>query len=561
MRVACVCLVGVLFTLAIAAEEPGYRPGYFDLVTQAQAKSQAGAWTEAAALWEKVAQMNPVRGNNWQELARARKQARDYRKAIAAYTQAVELGYQTPFMAADIARCHAMLGDKEHALEWLDRALALRFADLELLQTDPELASLSDDPSFRKLVGLPDTSKMSREQGWAYDLELLRREVDRKGYSPYRTVSKDAFESAVKKVQDSVAKLTDIQLILEAMKLMRAVGDGHSAVWITANRPEFRTALPVVFYLFAEGVFIVSADAKHADLLGARVLSFGDQDTGAVLRALDALIPRDNEVGTLVTAAAMLRHPVLLHGLGLIPEAQSVPLTLRAMDGSARTVRLTTDSPDLRVRNVLPQGWVFLPERLEPPVPLYVKDRARPYWFEHLPASRTVYFQWNLVRDDPAESLAAFSTRLHAFIRDHDVDKLVIDLRWNNGGNTLLVLPLLHELIASDVNRRGKLFVIVGRRTFSAAQNAATLIERHTQAIFVGEPTGSSPNFVGEEDPVTLPYSKLQINVSDLFWQSSWPYDSRTWIGPEIYVPLTFAAFRANRDPALEAILEYPAEP
>jgi hypothetical protein len=194
-------------------------------------------------------------------------------------------------------------------------------------------------------------------------------------------------------------------------------------------------------------------------------------------------------------------------------------------------------------------------------VPLYVKDRARPYWFEHLPASRTVYFQWNLVRDDPAESLAAFSTRLHAFIRDHDVDKLVIDLRWNNGGNTLLVLPLLHELIASDLNRRGKLFVIVGRRTFSAAQNAATLIERHTQAIFVGEPTGSSPNFVGEEDPVTLPYSKLQINVSDLFWQSSWPYDSRTWIGPEIYVPLTFAAFRANRDPALEAILEYPAEP
>jgi hypothetical protein len=50
----------------------------------------------------------------------------------------------------------------------------------------------------------------------------------------------------------------------------------------------------------------------------------------------------------------------------------------------------------------------------------------------------------------------------------------VVDLRWNGGGNTLLAMPLLHGLIAGrTINRRGRLFVIAGRGTFSAAQNTA----------------------------------------------------------------------------------------
>ncbi|HNC44260.1 MAG TPA: hypothetical protein PLU80_08840, partial [Acidobacteriota bacterium] len=107
---------------------------------------------------------------------------------------------------------------------------------------------------------------------------------------------------------------------------------------------------------------------------------------------------------------------------------------------------------------------------------------------------------------------------------------------------------------AEKISRYGQLFVIVGRRTFSAAQNAATLIERNTSAIFVGEPTGSSPNFIGEEIPFELPYSKLMANVSDLYWQSSWPFDYRTWIAPVLYTPPSFELYRTHRDPALEAI-------
>ena len=60
---------------------------------------------------------------------------------------------------------------------------------------------------------------------------------------------------------------------------------------------------------------------------------------------------------------------------------------------------------------------------------------------------------------------------------------------------------------------------------------------------------------VGETVEFELPYSKTRANVSDLLWQGTWPMDYRVWIAPTIYTPPTFAAFRANRDPVMEAIL------
>jgi hypothetical protein len=54
------------------------------------------------------------------------------------------------------------------------------------------------------------------------------------------------------------------------------------------------------------------------------------------------------------------------------------------------------------------------------------------------------------------------------------------------------------------MNREGGL-LIKGRRTFSAAGNAAVHIERQTNAILVGEPTSAKPNSLGDEVYFTLP--------------------------------------------------------
>jgi hypothetical protein len=534
---------------------------FLAMLARAEAQAQSGQWAEAATLWEQVLNHNPVEGRFWYQLANARYRAGEFRKAIPAYEKAIELGWGIPANAAyTIASAYARLGEKEAALKSLEHAFQLGYRGVENARTDSNLELLRADERYRRIVGLPDVGRMSRDEGWRSDLALLAREVKRVGYPSLLHQRSGAIELAVKNLHDAIPKLSDLQIIVELMKLLRTLGDGHANLFLY-NRPEFQPTLPVQFYFFKEGLFIIAADPKYKHLLGAQVLLVQEQTPEKVVEALDPLISRDNENAIWVQQRApyLMRHLPLLHALGVIPSPAEVSLTLRALDGAEQVVKLATDTSQPNIWNVKPHPtiWVGLPQTLVAPLPLYLKNPATPYWFEHLPDAKLVYFQFNSVRNAPSEPLSDFSARLLKFVNDSDVDGLVIDLRWNNGGNTMLVPPLIQGLVRSDkINRRGKLFVIIGRRTFSAAQNAATFLEQQTNAIFVGEPTGSSPNFVGEEEFFTLPYSKLQANVSELLWQSSWPSDRRTWIAPMLYAPPTFAAYRANRDPALEAILD-----
>jgi hypothetical protein len=272
-----------------------------------------------------------------------------------------------------------------------------------------------------------------------------------------------------------------------------------------------------------------------------------------MLQALDPLISQDNKMWPkFVAPAGPTRNPRLLNGLGLIPEPDKMELTIRDMAGKTRTVILTAETDKVS------DDWPHARKDATAPEPLYLKNRRANYWFEILPEHKTVYCQYNAVADDPREPLSQFCERLFKFVNDNAVERLVIDMRWNGGGNNFLNRPLVHGLIRNNrINQRGKLFVIVGRQTFSAAMNGATDIERHTNAIFVGEPTGSSPNFVGESVGFELPYSKMRGSISDLYWQSSVAMDYRTWIAPLLYAPPSFELYRANRDPALEAIWAY----
>jgi hypothetical protein len=534
---------------------------FLRLLARARAASANEAWAEAFDLWEQVVDQNPHDARYWQALAEAAAEQREFARALEAAQKVLDLGPDFPpaYIAYRIASICGRLGDADAALEWLGRAFDLGYRDLNGAQTDEAFASIQNEPRFREIVALADTSEFTRDEGWRHDLRLMMRELKRKAHSPYRYVPEAEFDALAGALHERIPALSDVEIINGMKQIVTLLGDGHARIQLPEDHPLAQRALPVQFYLFEEGLFITAAMPDHAELLGARVVKLGDRQVDQLFEQVAPIQSRDNDYWLKQRVPYILRELPTLHALGLIPSPDEAALELVLPDGAEHTVTLPAESD--QSTDVLwnaypyPHGWQFFPETLDSPLPHYIRNQALNYWFEYLPRERTVYFQFNRVRDDPSESLSEFTPRLFDFIDAHDVAKLMIDLRWNNGGNTFLEMPLLHRLIGSKVNRRGALFVIVGRRTFSAAQNGATLIERHTEAIFAGEPTGSSPNFVGETIPIELPYSKLRANVSDLYWQSSWPLDHRTAIAPTLFTPPTFAAYRENRDPALDAIL------
>jgi tetratricopeptide (TPR) repeat protein len=534
---------------------------FINVLRSATHASDAGQWVDAAKSWERVVQMNPVNEEYWEELARAYYRQHNYVQAIPAFEKVLNLGgYCFPSQTSyDIARSYAFLRDKEKSITWLQDAFARGYRFLDTAKDEPAFSLLHDDPRFLALVGRANGADMSRAQGWQGDLALLRQEIQRKSYPQFVKMSKDELQAEMTRLTGEIPKLSDVQATIEVMKLVAKVGVGHTEA-LPPHTLEFAQTLPLKFFLFTEGLYVVAADPQYKDLLGVQVVSFGDTSIDKAMEAVSTVVFKDNEMWIKVMGANLLRYTVLLKGLNIVPDSVQIPLTVRDQQGHTRTDMVKADPTNPDIWNVYPypSSWIGFSPQGNAPAPLYLKNMQALYWFEYLPESRTVYFQYNRVLPDPKEPFDQFVNRMFAFINQHDVDKLVVDLRWNNGGNTELVPPLIHALVSTPkINREDGLFVIIGRRTFSAAENAAAYIQRETHAIFVGEPTGGKPNSLGDEVYFTLPYSKLSATAADVYWESSWPQDFRNWIAPQIFIEPTFAALQSNRDAAMDAILGF----
>lgn len=543
-----------------------------DMAAQAEALSRSEHWRQAAIVWQAVVDLNPVNGVYWDRLAQALFATGNYAEALTAYQRAESLGVwpvrgpdPVPLtsifpgeIAYRIACCHALLGDGEQALTTLSRAARQHLRDLDRAAADAHLASLHGDPRFQELIGTPNCDRSSRLDGWRTDLRVLCREIKRR--VPFPHIVDAGFDAAADDLDRAIPDLDDARIVVGMWGLLRRLGDGHAYIDADQAFPDWGRCLPVWFYLFDEGLFIPHTDPHYRHLLGAQVLAIDGRSVPWVIDALDPLLTRDNDYGPTARAPVWMRRPVFLHAVDAADDPDKVTLTTRLTDGTLTDVTVAAEPgrPPRPWPHRCPPHSLRLTSDADAPVPAYLRDVDTSYWFEHLPTENLVYFQFNGIGDKPEEPLASFYERMFTAIDRHNAVALVIDLRWNGGGNTFLAQPLIHHIIRREqIDRRGALFVIIGRNTFSAAQNTATLLDRHTNAVFVGEPTGSSPNFIGETVPFRLPYSGLQANVSDLYWQTSWPFDHRTAIAPDIYAPPTYAAYRTNSDPAMDAILNH----
>jgi tetratricopeptide (TPR) repeat protein len=495
--------------LSVSAQAPA-ADTFQETLKRAEASSNLKQWSEAAAHWSQVVEANPLVAAYWNQLGIARYNNKDCRGAIQAYQRALALGFMPAVMAYSIASCHGHLGEKQQALEWVERSLALGYTRPQRMLRDENLQLLRAEPRFKTLLGADDVSKLSKAEGWRYDLDLFVRELKRMHPNPYRQTSREAFEAYVSKLRNDIPKLNDEQVAVGLMKLAALAGDGH-----THLRPTFLTerghlGIPIMYYSFVEGIFVIAAINKYKDLLGAQVLRVGSHTVEEILSACAGVVSRDNAMGLKAEANALLRSPQLLYGLGLISDPDKLSITIRDAEGKERSLTVIGEPKG-------PMAGVSLHGLTPGTLPLSMQPRGGIYWFDYLPQDKVVYFQFNQIRSDDKEPLPQFCERLVKYINENEVEKLVIDLSSNDGGNGNLNRHLVQALLRADkVNQAGKLFVIIGRTTFSAAMGLSLELERHTKAIFVGEPTGSSLNAIGEFNPVTLPYSKMSGSIASV---------------------------------------------
>lgn len=203
-----------------------------------------------------------------------------------------------------------------------------------------------------------------------------------------------------------------------------------------------------------------------------------------------------------------------------------------------------------------PAGWVVAKKSAD--LPLWQKEPSLFRYMQYLPETKTLYVRHSVTLNDGDKAIAAFFNNMVDFIDNNDVVKLVLDVRTNGGGNNTLNKPIITGIVKSrKINQKGKFFCIIGRRTFSAAQNLVNELEKNTEVIFVGEPTSENVNFYGDTKTETFPSSKLQVNLSWLWWQNMDPRDKRKATSPALAVDMSFNDFYNNVDPVMNVITVY----
>lgn len=231
-----------------------------------------------------------------------------------------------------------------------------------------------------------------------------------------------------------------------------------------------------------------------------------------------------------------LTSPDILYGLGLIWSAKQALFTFEDPRGarfsvSVRSEPLQRDAmaaeswqePSPLVVTGRPR-WTTALAADPVALPLYLRHPELPYWFDFLPETGLLYFQFN--HSDNAEEgpgFREFGNSLLMFARQHPIRYVVVDLRLNSGGNLDVAKTFIRSLGQEEViKRRGRLFVIIGHCTFSAGLYHAAQMKQFTQAIFVGELVGDRLDFWAEGGEIVLPNSQAVICYSNGFHRYSW---------------------------------------
>ncbi len=382
-----------------------------------------------------------------------------------------------------------------------------------------------------------ETLDLSADQ-WRADLRAFATQIPKRHKNAFHHISSEAFTAEVARLDSAIAGGLDADgIVVGMLRITAMVGDGHTAVHL----PTAYRSYPFGLKRFGDDLRVIRTTTGADSALGTKLVAIEDVPIERVASACDSLLAQDENPGLReAEAPGFMTLDGILHGLGIVAKKEQARFTFQNDDGGRITLTLAppaTPAADIRWHITSAQA------------PLYRTRGREPFFFTWLDESRTVYCSWRNYKE-----LGGHAKELFAFVDAHPVDRLVIDMRLNGGGDFYVGRKNMIEPILKrpGINQKGHLFVIISPITFSAALANAIDFRTKTNATLVGEPIGEKANSYSENDEFELPNSHITLSYSTRFYEFAPGQDV---IAPDQAIAPTWEEFRAGRDPVLEWIL------
>ena len=446
-------------------------------------------------------------------------------------------------------------------LAWLGRNILLIIATIIFFHPIPV------PPLFQ---GEPETVLQARLQDLDHFDHVRRNERS------FTDEERQAFGAAVDALGERAGDLSDAGFQLELARLQAMIDNGHSNASATRMVQSF-PRLPVRSTWMNGELRILRVLPGQEALLGAEITAInGLAASEAIWNFRDAFGGVD--ASYLTFAPLLLETPAYLEAVGL----GSGPVRLDYIDlnGQSGFVELDAVEPSEGASRVF-SGDFVMPWRRESDgwmafapadQPLYLELPDNDYWYAAIPEANAIYINLRAnLDDDSGESLSAWVERAEAEIREMAPRHIIVDQRFNGGGDLTQTEPLMVAL-GDIVGPDGRVYLLASGNTFSAGiVNLAMAEEAFPERTFlVGAPIGDRLQFWAEGWWFSLPNSGFRARYSTGF------YDLQNgcegifichWgslhifpvivddLDIDIPAPLSFEAYTTGRDPAMEAVL------
>lgn len=391
-------------------------------------------------------------------------------------------------------------------------------------------------------------TKISSEvDKWIEDIKFMNKELEEKHYDLYHSITKEEYAKETQKFIDKLPDLSDIGRRIEVKKLISKIGDGHTSACENIEMKYF----PIRFYTLKEGYYVANTIEQYKDIIGYKLVKIGNTDVNKIINDFKGMISSDNKIHLNSGASNYLNVAEILKEYGYIDNILTAKITFKDNNGK----EVSYDMNSLTITEANNSKWVNLLTKYPKMADmLYLKNTMTPYWYMYLEEHNTMYFQYNICKNNKKNPLKDFIEKMVKDIEEKNVQRFIFDMRNNGGGNSKLIEPLIEALKANKkINKKGNLYVVIGKSTFSSAILNAIKLKNETEAILIGRPTGGRPNHYGEIKTLDLPNSKMRIIYSTKYFNNS-GIETES-LNPDIEVEYTFDNFVNAIDPVLKAII------
>ena len=366
------------------------------------------------------------------------------------------------------------------------------------------------------------------------------------------------------------------------MRIVALADNGHTS--LDGSTGDLPNCVGIRVTWFDDGLYVLRAEAGYADLLGARVDSVNGGPTGQVLAALMQLHGGASGWRRL-HAALYVQSPGILYGAGLGPSPQESTWTFRLPDGAATTRTLPGDTCGDGAPQALMTRWLS-PQKLpgegdswralfssEAQLPATLRDFNAPFRRSWVDRGCTMFIQLKAIEDAGALRIGDFLGETAAEMTAHPPCNIILDLRFNSGGDYTKIARFASRL--PTFVPHGRVYILTGPQTFSAAITTAAFVKQAAgpRAVILGEPVGDRLAFYSEGNRGCLAHAPLCVHYATgmhdyahrcddwrkCFWLN-WLFPVRVGsLDPDGTIATTFSDYGAHRDPVLERAITLAA--